>query len=267
MNAKGILASLFILSLSATGLVACGGSSNGTGAGGSGGKSSAGADGGAGTGGVGGATAGAGGSAAGAGGATAGAGGATAGAGGSTAGAGGSAAGSDGGVAGADGGAAGADGGAAGSDGGAAGSDGGAVGADGGASACNTVQTSGAQIAKTTHAGAAPTMTGGTIALGTYVLTAMDKYNGTQGSNTHRETWVVTAGHIEVVNEDTTQNNGAAQHFSGSWTTATNMLTLTITCPAGAGTLNALYTSADGKLSILSDPQSTDQEIHTLTKQ
>jgi len=253
MNAKTLLTSLLLLSI--TSLGACSSSSPATtGKAGAGGNA-AGSDGGAGTG-----TAGAG---------TAGATGGTAGAAGGTAGGGGSAAGADGGLAGEgpDGGLAGTDGGLAGTDGGLAGEgpDGGLAGADGGASACNSLQLSGPQITKTSHAGAPPTMTGGTIALGTYLLTTIDKYNGTQGSNTHRETWVITAGHLEVVTEDSSDGKGV-QHDSATWSTATNMLTLTITCPA-AGALTGLYTFADGKLAFMSEPTSTDQEIHTLTKQ
>src|SRR5450432_1697181 len=139
MNAKTLLTSLLLLSI--TSLGACSSSSPATtGKAGAGGNA-AGSDGGAGTG-----TAGAG---------TAGATGGTAGAAGGTAGGGGSAAGADGGLAGADGGLAGE------------GPDGGLAGADGGASACNSLQLSGPQITKTSHAGAPPTMTGGTIALGT----------------------------------------------------------------------------------------------------
>jgi hypothetical protein len=249
MNAKTVFTSLFLLSI--TSLGACSSSNPATtGTAGAGG-SAAGADGGAGTGSAGAGTAGAAGGTAGAAGGTAGAAGGTAGAASGTAGAAGSAAG--------------ADGGAAGADGGAAGAAGDAAGADGGVAACNTLQLSGPQIAKTSHAGAAPTMMGGTIALGTYLLTAIDKYNGTQGSNTHRETWAITAGHLEVTTEDSSDGKGV-QHNSGSWSTATNMLTLTITCP-GAGALTGLYTFADGKLAFLSEPNSTDQEIHTLTKQ
>jgi hypothetical protein len=94
----------------------------------------------------------------------------------------------------------------------------------------------------------------------------MDKYNGTQGSNTKRETWVFTATHVEVASEDSGMP-GVVQRYSGDYTVSGNMLTLNISCPAGLGSLKTLFTSADGKLSTGADPNTTDMEIHTYTKQ
>ena len=60
-------------------------------------------------------------------------------------------------------------------------------------------------------------MTGGAIVAGTYVLTAMDKYNNTSGSNTHRETWVFTATHFDVVIED---SSSGVMRYSGDYSVA-----------------------------------------------
>jgi hypothetical protein len=135
---------------------------------------------------------------------------------------------------------------------------------DGGVTGCNALVPSGAQIAKTTHAGAAPAMTGGDIALGTYVLTAMDKYNGTTGSNTKRETWVFSAGHVEIAGEDS--QSSTVTRASGSFTVAGNVATVTLTCP-GAGVLTSQYTATSTQLMLLSEPLSSDMEVHILTKQ
>ncbi len=138
----------------------------------------------------------------------------------------------------------------------------GAGGAD--AAACNSVALQGAPIAKTSNAGAAPTMTGGTIPNGSYVLTKVNKYNGTQGSNQRRETLVFSAGHVEAVSE----NEGVATALSATYTAVGTLLTLSVTCPAElAGDVKLQYTYADNTLQTQSEPNSTDQEIDVLTKQ
>jgi len=106
-------------------------------------------------------------------------------------------------------------------------------------------------------------MAGGQLVPGTYVLSAMDKYNGTQGSTTRRETWVLSAGHLELVSQDGA--NGAVTHYSGSFTTSTNTMTIVITCPTGGGTLTTQYNVSANQIQTLSEPSSSDQEVHTLT--
>ncbi|HEY4188390.1 MAG TPA: hypothetical protein VGP07_25170, partial [Polyangia bacterium] len=142
-----------------------------------------------------------------------------------------------------------------------------AAGGAGGGS-CTSLALSGPQITKTTHAGPAPTMTGGLIVDGTYLLTAMDKYNNTSGANTHRETWVFSAGTFAVIGEDSS-SNPTIQRVSGTYTTtypSGNTFTLTITCP-NSGTQVSQYTVTGNNIQVLSEPTSSDQEIHTLTKQ
>ena len=70
---------------------------------------------------------------------------------------------------------------------------GGAAGGGGAPGACNNLVNSAQVIDKNHHAEAPPVMTGGTIADGTYFLTAMDKYNGETGTSTHQEVWVYPA--------------------------------------------------------------------------
>jgi hypothetical protein len=142
------------------------------------------------------------------------------------------------------------------------------TGGNGGATgACNNLQLAGAPVTKTTNAGPAPAMTGGTVSLGTYMLTAMNKYNGTQGSNTHREIWTFTAGHVEAVTQDSDGGN-VITHYSGTFTTSGNSVVITITCPAGApAPLTLQYTATATDIKTLSEPTSSDQEVHTITKQ
>jgi hypothetical protein len=137
------------------------------------------------------------------------------------------------------------------------------------AAACNALDVQGAAITKTTNAGAPPAMTGGTIVAGTYLLTAMDKYNGTQGSNTHRETWVFTAGHVELAIQDSEKGN-VVQRYSASYaTTGTNGIVLTFTCPAAVAGMakTSQFTATATAIKYMGEPNSTDQEIHTLTLQ
>ncbi len=148
-------------------------------------------------------------------------------------------------------------------DGMAGSSDGGAGDTD--PTACNALTLQGALIPKTTNAGAAPVMMGGALPLGTYVLSKVNKYNGTQGSNERRETLVFSAGHhLEGVTED----DGEVTHLSALFTVEGTVLTINVSCPeAVAGTIALQYNSADGVLQTQSEPESSDQEIDVLTKQ
>jgi hypothetical protein len=284
--------SLLVLGLLSFGLVvlgmpACGGSGGG-GTGGKGGKGGGGGHAGA-TAGQGGGTAGATAGQNGSAGATAGqngSAGATAGQDGGTAGA---TAGQDGGSAGAT---AGQDGGSAGHDG-AAGSDGGNVSEAGGdvaldvpldvpatdlvsesavdvstpdagascTGACNTLAQLGAHVSRTVDAGAVPAMTGGTIQNGVYVLTAIVQYNNDNTAYTLKQTSQV------IGNVDTwvsSVNMAADVHYTATFATATNQLTLTLCCPAAA-TLAVGYTvTANGFQNV--DPSNANR-VFTFTKQ
>ena len=117
-------------------------------------------------------------------------------------------------------------------------------------------------VDKAHHAGAAPVMTGGPIADGTYYLTAMDKYNGETGTSTHQEVWVYAGNTIQVIQQDGTR-------FSLSYvaSSTTNTLTYTITCPASqAGTTGVSpYTATATQIVTVNSDDAN--ELHTFTKQ
>jgi len=261
---------LLSLGLVALGLPACGGSGGG-GAGGKGGKGGAGGHAGA---------------AAGQGGGTAGgSAGATAGQNGSA----GATAGQDGGSAGAT---AGQDGGSAGLDG-AAGTDGGNVSEAGGdvaldvpldlpatdlvsesaaevstpdagascTGACNTLAQLGSHVSRTVDAGAVPTMTGGTIQDGVYVLTAIVQYNNDNTAYTLKQTSQV-AGNVDTWVSSI--NTAADVHYTATFATATNQLTLSLCCPSVATIAVAYTVTATGFQNV--DPQNANR-VFTFTKQ
>lgn len=96
-------------------------------------------------------------------------------------------------------------------------------------------------------------------------MTAIDKYNGTTGSNMMRETWVLSGGNqLQVRTEDSAGSPGGG---SATYTISGHDLVLALTCPStGTRTLQFNFDGAN-TLKILSEPTSSDQEVHTLTKQ
>ena len=103
-------------------------------------------------------------------------------------------------------------------------------------------------------------MTGGTIADGTYFLTAMDKYNGETGTSQHQETWVFSGNTIQVVMLD-------GSRLSLTYVAANNAVTYTITCPASqAGTIGVSPYTATATQIVTVNADDPD-ELHTLTKQ
>ncbi len=129
------------------------------------------------------------------------------------------------------------------------------------AGGCNALVNGGTVISKTTHPEPTPTMTGGPLVDGTYFLTAMDKYNGKVGSNTHKETLVFSGGRVESVNLQS--DKPGEQRASGTYSTSGTTLTLNITCPVTA-TLNSPYTATPTQITFVNanDPN----EAHTYTK-
>src|SRR6185437_9224770 len=70
-----------------------------------------------------------------------------------------------------------------------------------GGGTCNAVANVGTAVSETTDPGPTPTMTGGTIADGTYVLASAVYYAGsTAGSKTHKRTFQVAGTTIQAVN-------------------------------------------------------------------
>jgi hypothetical protein len=137
---------------------------------------------------------------------------------------------------------------------------GGAAGGGGAPVACNNLVNSASVIDKNHHAEAPPVMTGGTIADGTYYLTAMDKYNGETGTSTHQEVWVYSGNTIQVVQQDGT-------HFSLSYVAANNTLTYTITCPAAQAGMTGVSAYTATATQIVSVNSDDANELHTFTKQ
>lgn len=131
------------------------------------------------------------------------------------------------------------------------------------AGGCTSIANTAPVVSKTSHPEPPPTMTGGAIADGRYHLTAMDKYNGKTGDNTHQETWVFAGGRLEVVSTQS-DKPGVIVRASGTYATAGTMVTGTFTCPA-ALTITSAYTATPTEIRTVNsdDPN----EIHTLTLQ
>jgi hypothetical protein len=133
-----------------------------------------------------------------------------------------------------------------------------------GGMACNQLVNGAPVVSKATHAGPAPTMTGGTVVDGTYFLTAIDKYNDETGSGMHQETWVFAGNTFQSVTSDTVDGK-VNFRASGTYTTAGNKVTLSITCP-GVASLSTVFTATATQIQTV-DLSDTDQEMHTFTKQ
>lgn len=93
---------------------------------------------------------------------------------------------------------------------------------------------SGPEVTTTHGSGSPPTLTGGTIASGTYYLTASTLYGCAQTAAQNKETWVFTA---TTATSGTLQAafdfGGPPQSESGTYTTSGSTITITPTCPAG----------------------------------
>lgn len=128
---------------------------------------------------------------------------------------------------------------------------------------CTSIANTGPVVSKTSHPEPPPAMTGGTIADGRYHLTAMDKYNGKSGSNTHQETWVFAGGKLEVVSTQS-DKPGVVVRASGAYAAAGTTVTATFACPSSLTLTNA-YTATPTEIRTVNadDPN----EIHTLTLQ
>ena len=218
-----------LVALGLVSLTACGGDDDG---GGSGGSSTGGSSTG-GTAGSGGGTAGSGGSSTGG---TAGSGGS------STGGSGGSSTGGSGGS----------------STGGTGGSSTGGTGGTGGSSACNALVNDGADIPESAQTGTPPTMTGGSVTDGTYVLTSRKDWQGSCGCTT-RQKILVSGGKIQLV---TRTDSKPDQHMSATATFASNKLSLAVDCPTAAKQEHT-YTATATELQIFS---ASDQALSVYTK-
>ena len=177
----------------------------------------------------------------------------TAGSGGGTAGSGGS---STGGTAGSGGSSTGGSGGS--STGGTGGSSTGGTGGTGGSSACNALVNDGADIPESAQTGTPPTMTGGSVTDGTYVLTSRKDWQGSCGCTT-RQKILVSGGKIQLV---TRTDSKPDQHMSATATFASNKLSLAVDCPTAAKQEHT-YTATATELQIFS---ASDQALSVYTK-
>lgn len=131
-----------------------------------------------------------------------------------------------------------------------------------GGGACGTPATNLApQIDKVSHAGAPPAMTGGTLVDGTYFLSAMDQYNGENGSLIHQETWIYAAGTLTVLSDEVGKPQIRA---SGTFTTNGTTVTATLTCGVQATLMNQYTATATTLVTV---NQGDANELHTFTKQ
>ena len=137
-------------------------------------------------------------------------------------------------------------------------------GSSGSSGACNTLTNDAPVVSKTTHAGAAPAMTGGTIADGTYILTAIDKYNGSVGTNTLQEKWVFSGNTLQIVGSDSSSGVGET-HASATYAVTGNSITITASCP-GPTSWTTLYTATPTEFQT-EDTSSNDDEVHTYALQ
>lgn len=148
-----------------------------------------------------------------------------------------------------------------GSPGGAGGSGGGTAGSGGtsGASDCNALVNDGADIPETAQTGALPTLTGGSVADGTYVLTTRQDWEGSCGC-TSRQKLMISGSKVELVART---DSGPDQHISATATLTGNQLSLAVDCP-GVTSQQFTYSATATELQIF---DAEDQSLDIYTKQ
>ncbi len=144
------------------------------------------------------------------------------------------------------------------SSGGTGGSSTGGTGGTGGSSACNALVNDGADIPEVAQTGTPPTMTGGSVTDGTYVLTSRKDWQGSCGCTT-RQKITVSGGKIQLV---TRTDSKPDQHMSATATFASNKLSLAVDCPTAAKQEHT-YTATATELQIFS---ASDQALSVYTK-
>jgi len=120
------------------------------------------------------------------------------------------------------------EGGGSGEGGAQGGADSGGEGGADGTGACNSLVNTGPQIAEEEESGTLPTVTGGTLPDGTYVLTRRQDWDGTCNC-TQRRTFVFSqsASHVEIVAQG---EDNSVQNLSGSVSFQNDQITITFTC-------------------------------------
>lgn len=138
--------------------------------------------------------------------------------------------------------------------------------ATGDAGACNALANVADTITTQQVAEALPTLKGGTVSEGTYVITAVTAYTGPGGATgpktgtTMQQTMRLSAGGFEIVR---IQNGGAEKRSSGTYTASGTTFTLGGTCPT-ASSVPVEYDATATTLRI--SLGSTIKEILTYTK-
>jgi hypothetical protein len=122
--------------------------------------------------------------------------------------------------------------------------------------ACNTFDNISQTITRTIDQGSPPTMTGGTLVDGTYVVTSIVHYNGDNAPYTLAETSVIGGG-IDAWVAST--NGQAPVRYTTTFSTVNNQLVFAFCCPA-AGNLTILYTT-DGTTISHVDPANPNRII------
>lgn len=130
------------------------------------------------------------------------------------------------------------------------------------AGACSTFANISPNVTRTVEMGPTPTMTGGTIVDGTYIVTSIVHYNNDMSMYSLSETSIIS-GNMDAWIAST--NGGAPVRYTTYFTTpAPNEIAFTFCCPA-PGNLTILYTTDGTKLSHV-DPANPNRVI-TYTRQ
>ncbi len=106
--------------------------------------------------------------------------------------------------------------------------DGGGDALDGGE--CNAIAQLGDPVTTSCDAGAAPAMTGGTIADGTYLLTE-SHFFGNCDESVLSETLIVSQGTAQSITTDATTGMSSSRNLTIATTSGSSTLTQTETCP------------------------------------
>lgn len=125
---------------------------------------------------------------------------------------------------------------------------------------CDPFTNAGTFVTPTSMPDAPPAMTGGTLADGTYVLTAWDQYNSTTNSNMHKETFVFEGGTLKHAEAGGTTDIIRA----GTFTTSDNELSMYLSCPIAAY-VTVEYTATATSFAFVAPDD--DNRVQTYTKQ
>lgn len=140
---------------------------------------------------------------------------------------------------------------------------GGAGGGSGGGSGdCNALVNIGQVVHETADPGSLPTMTGGTLVDGTYVLVSNVQYaTSSADSDTHKRTIQIAGDTIQLVNSD---NGGPDIHATLKIAPSGSALNETAACPVGLQITPGTYTATATTLAI---QKNGSNQVETYDKQ